>query len=691
MRAADAWKSLKAGLSSSAMQGLVIGALFAAAYQGRLLDTVSFDLATSLAPRPVGTPASEIVLIAIDRDDLLRYGAPDGKSMRRDALARLVDELAGLKPPPSWIALDLFFDRESGPLDAALAEAMKRAGNVCIAAPPASPSSTLATGPVAGIWRSAAGVFCAEVRADSDGVIRRLDLFQPPEVRPDRHYALALALKQARLDTEPRLRGSILECGSADGSRLRVPLADDGSMMLALREQPALGPLFPRVAAGDVIAGRLGARQARELAGRIALIGVVDPASPDKHVLPLRRLDMLTEKVPGVELLAQEIDDLLARRFLAPVSSGKFAMVCGVASCVTARLASAVSLGAGLLLLAAAWIVLTIVGCQAFLNGVFFSYLDAGVAVSLAVGAVYLVRYARYGRGQSYLVGALSQYVGAPMAEELATSLELVKAQAERRRLTVLFSDIRGFTTLSESMEPDRLFGLVNEYLSEMTEIVMRNRGHLDKFIGDAVMAFWGGRPAVDDHAAAACEAALEMIEALGRFRESCARRGLPELDVGIGINTGEMLVGNIGSERRLNYTVLGDAVNLASRLEGLTKLYGVRIVLAEGAARGLSGFELRRLDRVRVKGRGTPTALFELMGRRGQLAEGRLRGRAHYEAGLDAYGRGSWKEATTAFESAISAFSGDGPSRLFLERTKAFAESPPPADWDGVHTLESK
>ncbi len=693
-------RGLRAGLFSAAAQGLAVAALFTWTYEGRFLEAPAFDLATALAPRVAGTPASDIVLVTIGREDLVKYGTPDGGQLKRAALARLIDSLASLKRPPSSIALDLFFARESGPEDAVLAEAMQRAGNVLIASPMMEGEKSVSIealtrekpGSPLVIWRAAARMAWAEARADSDGVLRRLAPVDMSSGKLEPHYALLLALRQLRATSEPERRGRTLECRLPRPPNLELPLAYDGTMLLMLREAGEQGELFPRVPVSELIEGRDRDRLERLVAEKIVLVGVVDPASPDRHVLPFRRFDITAERSPGVEVLAQVTDNLLQRRLLRPLSEGLFYAVSAGVGAAAAHLASMLSLGGALIMLGMVWTTSLFLGFSVFNAGLFVNYMDLGVVATLSVAWIILGRYVRYGRGQTYLTRTLSQYVGQAMSEELASSLALVRAKGERRCLTVLFSDIRGFTTLSESMEPANLFELLNEYLSEMTEVVSKHRGHLDKFIGDAVMAFWGARPVLELHAEAACEAALDMGRALSKLRESWAARKLPSLEIGVGINTGEAVVGNMGSQKRLNYTVLGDTVNLGSRLEGLTKVYGVGIILGEETARLVeAAFIVRRLDRVRVKGRATPTAIFELMSRRGELSDRQLDCRMHFEVGLDAYFRQEWEEALGAFGNALKANPADGPTLLFVDRTIAFRSQPPDESWDGVFTLKTK
>jgi adenylate cyclase len=257
--------------------------------------------------------------------------------------------------------------------------------------------------------------------------------------------------------------------------------------------------------------------------------------------------------------------------------------------------------------------------------------------------------------------------------------------------MTVLFSDVRGFTTLTEQMPPRDLVALLNEYMTAMVAVLFRHEGVLDKYMGDAIMAFWNAPVLQPDHARRACHTALEMAAELDRLRESWRARHLPPLDIGIGLNTGPMVFGNMGSTLRTDFTVLGDSVNLASRLEGLTKEYGARIVVGDSTrAAAADAFVFRFLDLVAVKGKTEPAAVYELLAPAGALPPEREPLLAIYSRGLAAYRAQNWRGAVAAFSEALRADPEDGPSALYLRRAEEYAAAPPPA-WDGVYVATHK
>lgn len=289
------------------------------------------------------------------------------------------------------------------------------------------------------------------------------------------------------------------------------------------------------------------------------------------------------------------------------------------------------------------------------------------------------------------------KYVDPRIVGDLIDQPELSRPGGERRVMTVMFSDIRDFSGFSERLTPGDLVAVLNEYLSQMSRQIRNENGVIDKFIGDAIMAYWGPPfvPA-DEQAARACRAALAKLETLGavaaRIPEVLGvRSGAPEIDIRIGIATGPMIVGTVGSEESMNFTVLGDTVNLGSRLEGACKAYGIRTLVDE-QTRDLAGdaVVVREIDLLRVKGRDDPERVFELLGRADQVdpEDGRVR---RFEAGLAAYRRRDWDTAVEAFEACRALETGGGPSTTFLERISIFRDQPPPETWDGVWTLTAK
>ena len=270
--------------------------------------------------------------------------------------------------------------------------------------------------------------------------------------------------------------------------------------------------------------------------------------------------------------------------------------------------------------------------------------------------------------------------------------------EGQRRMMTVMFCDMKGFTGLSEGMTPQGLVKVMNRYLSTMSEPIRAQQGIIDKYIGDAIMAYWGP-PFTDeaDEARLACLAAIDMMDRIGGLRKELPEllgvRTIPtECDLRIGIATGEALVGSIGSEFMMSFTVMGDTVNLASRLESANKFYGTRCLVSQATiAAAAQAVEAREIDRLVVAGQTRPQIVFEIMGRAGELSAEQIALRAHYSEGLAAYRARHWDEATSALKAALAAAPGDGPCMVLLTRVESLRDNPPPADWDGSWRLDQK
>ena len=289
------------------------------------------------------------------------------------------------------------------------------------------------------------------------------------------------------------------------------------------------------------------------------------------------------------------------------------------------------------------------------------------------------------------------KYIDPRVVEGLIDRPTLTAAEGQRRVMTVLFCDLKGFTSLSEGMTPQGLVKVMNRYLSIMSEPIRTNRGIIDKYIGDGIMAYWGP-PFVDeaDHARFACLAAMEMIERIATLRQEIPEllgvRGTPmeKCDLRIGVATGEALVGSIGSDVMMSYTVMGDVVNLASRLEGVNKTYGTRNLVSERtiAAAG-AALEVREIDRVVVAGHTHSEIIFEILGRKGELTPQQFLSRDKYLEGLAAYREQRWDEALRALNESLGAIPDDGPSMALLKRVESLKANPPSRDWDGAWHID--
>jgi adenylate cyclase len=290
------------------------------------------------------------------------------------------------------------------------------------------------------------------------------------------------------------------------------------------------------------------------------------------------------------------------------------------------------------------------------------------------------------------------KYVDPRIVAGLLDHPEVADPRASRREMTILFCDMQSFTSFSEGMTPAGLVTVLNRYLTVISEPVRRNQGIIDKYIGDAIMAFWGSPfTTANEHAQLACFAGIEQVASVPGFQKELPdltgfRRGLPSINIRVGIATGEVVVGSIGSEMTRSYTVIGDTVNFASRIEGASKAYGTRILISEATRRlAAETIETREIDSVLVVGKSEPERIFELLGRTGEVPADRLELRDTFGSALAAYREQHWDAAEIGFRRCLSIIPGDPPSQIFLTRVAHLRDEPPGDGWNGVWTLTSK
>lgn len=315
------------------------------------------------------------------------------------------------------------------------------------------------------------------------------------------------------------------------------------------------------------------------------------------------------------------------------------------------------------------------------------------ITLFLTFSLVYTYKYITEERGKNFIRKTFSHFVTQSVVDELLANPEKIKLGGERKVCTVFFSDVAGFTTISEQMTPEALVSLLNEYLTQMTNIVFEYDGMLDKYEGDAIMAVFGAPIAHGNHAARCCAAALEMQEQLEKMRKMWQKQGKPQLKARCGINTGPMVVGNMGSENRFDYTVMGDSVNLGARLEPANKEYGTEIMIGENTYE-MAKEEIiaRELDLLRVKGKTEPVKVYELVGMKDKgIPERKAQLLESFSKGFDNYLAQNWDWAINYFKQALAIDPLDGPAKRYVDRCNQFKENPPGSDWDGVFTMKTK
>ena len=524
---------------------------------------------------------------------------------------------------------------------------------------------------------SSVGSFTAD--PDNDSVIRRaLGVMS--------FYNMALGTLAVR--AVAAYLGVELALNGEDGLRiedkdqkglLSVPLNPQGSFLLRYYGP---GGTFPYVEFADVISGKA---DSSKLKGKIIFVGATAVGLRDLRASPFDK------DYPGVEVHATFASNMLSQHYL--VKDSRFywagygfvvALLLSVSFFVY-RLQPLYAFGLTLGLLG---------GFQLFAQDMFF---DRGLVVPTlipslgALSALFagvLYRYFTEEQEKRVVRTAFSRYVSGAVVGEILKDPSKLKLGGQKKELTVMFCDLMGFTKLSEHMDAGQLTQLLNEYFTRMTRIILRNHGTLDKYMGDAIMCFWGAPLDLPGHADFACATALEMVEELHKINAEWKEKYGLTIGLRIGLNTGEMAVGNMGSEQVFSYTVMGDNVNLGSRLEGVNNVYATTVIVSD-ATRMSAGqaFRYRALDKVQVKGKEDAVEIFELLG----LAAGPDPEWLHaFHAGLAAYREGRWDEAEAAFGTCLALKPSDAPTEVFLERVRNFKVQRP-ENWDGVWKLASK
>lgn len=516
---------------------------------------------------------------------------------------------------------------------------------------------------------------------DSDGSMRWLPLV----IKYGDHYysSLSLSVLQQYLDW-PLLSLNLAGYGteSIRIGDITIPTDESGRLLINY-----LGPAktFPHYSISDIIQGKIPAEKFRN---KIVLVGATAIGIYDLRVTPFGAT------YPGVEIHATAIDNILHRNFLIYSGFTKFFDLCAIIvfgllmGLIVARMKAVKSM----------LFAVVLIGIFMAVNMFFFTSYNVWLNLIyplLTMITIYLgitvYRYITEEREKKKIRGAFQYYLTASVINEMLKDPSKLKLGGDKKDLSVLFSDIRGFTTISEKLSPEELVHLLNEYLTAMTDVVFKYDGTLDKYMGDAIMAIFGAPLSQPDHAGRACRTALDMMKELKSLQKKWQEEGKPALNIGIGINSGDMVVGNMGSQMRFDYTVMGDMVNLGSRLEGTNKEYGTNIICSEFTYNAVADFMCcRELDWVRVKGKKLPVKIYELLGEKKD--EKNFKDLIdNFEEGLRLYRAAKWDEAIAAFQKTLAVKPEDAASLLYIERCKNLKENPPPEPWDGVFTMTKK
>ncbi len=520
---------------------------------------------------------------------------------------------------------------------------------------------------------------------DDDGLVRRVpllhrhgeNLYEAMSVAVTR-VALGIEKIQPGFPTRADSDGAYTDIEGLSLEGIRIPVDEKAQALVPYRGRRGS---FPYVSATDVIRGTA---DPAVLKDRIVLVGATAEGLLDIRSTPMG------SKYPGVEvhanLIAGMLDDAIKEN--PAYSVGVEFVLLVISGAVMAVM---------LPVLGPLWATATTLLLLASIVGInLFTWQNANIVFPVATGVLAILALFLFdmswgffveSRGKRQLANRFGQYVPPELVDEMSEDPNAFTMDTVSREITVLFSDVRNFTTISEGLSPKELSALMNEYLSPMTRIIYDQRGTIDKYMGDAIMAFWGAPLADPDHARHALETAMAMSARLTLLREDFLKRGWPEIRVGVGLNTGVMNVGNMGSQYRVAYTVMGDAVNLGSRLEGLTKEYGAEIIVSEFTRAAVADYVYRELDRVRVKGRDEPVDIFEPLGVQDKLDGKIFEELKASEEALARYRAQDWGGAESRFHTLRESYPERRLYALYLERIGHFRQAPPDPQWDGVFT----
>lgn len=614
-------------------------------------------------------PNPSIVIVAIDDKSVKELGR---FPWTRTRFAEFVDRATAARAKA--IYLDAFFpEKESDAADRAFADALTRSGITSLAVA----FEFNRDGSVAGVTRSIPLLSSAarsephiNMFPDNDGVVRSIRLLLSDDQGP----VASMSLSAAK---------ALLGAKGIEPGTLRISLGDhqiptDSQHYHYINYIGGPGT-YPRYSFSDVVAGRVGAEQLKD---KIVLVGATSLGIYDMRVTPF------SNNSPGVEVHANAIDAMTRGAFMT--HGGVESLIDLVAIVVLGALAAIITLqlryALSLILMLALFFGYFGFAYLLFLKGMWISVVYPEMSLVFSFFTTVYLRFAILDRKAREVKEMFSSYVSKHVVDRLIQDPSQARVGGDNRVLTILFSDVENYTGFSEKLPPHEVLRILNEYLAEMTGIVMEQEGTLDKFIGDGIMVFWGAPLQQENHAELAVDCALRMRAKMEELRSRWQDSGHAPLSLRIGINTGEVIVGNIGvAGKKMEYTAIGDKVNLASRLESINKLYGTRLLISDETRSHLptGKYHMRLVDAVRVKGKERATELYEVSLRENPAF-------ARYEEALDLFRRCRFVEAQVIFADLEERY-GDPPSRLFRKRCADFIVNPPPEEWDGSFTAMRK
>ncbi len=649
-----------------------------------LLDTFelkAYDyLSRHLNPR---SASGDIIIIAVDQKSISALADQDIPwPWPRQVYAPLLEHLS----EADAVFMDILFTEDSSygvSDDNLLSEAMQKAGNVylplfltdtkdALSSHDAELAQKISThgpvvsgissrsiiSPLAQLSSASAGLGNVMIKPDEDGIYRRTPLFFQASEYVIPHFVLSYLLTKKLIT---------IKDSRAYRFGKEIPLS--GGKML-LRYAPEASP-FPTMSAADVIQARLASVAGRvppltpdSFRRKIVFIGLTAPGLYDL------KPTAVTPVSTGVHIHATTLENIMNQNYLMELNVFPVLLFMLVVSItVTASVLRSHSLAASTAIFSAAVLTALTAPALLFSHGLYLKVIPALVAAVLSFTIAAAYSYAVEGRQRRFIKKTFDQYMDRTLVEHVLKNPELIRPGGRKQRVTVFFADIAGFTSLAELLPPEEAALILHDIFNAFTEVIIRNRGVIDKYIGDCIMAFWGAPVSSDQDEPSACRAAIACMEALEDLNASFAARGLSPVTVRVGIHTGEALVGNLGSDRLFDYTVVGDTVNLASRLESANKYFGTRIIISRETLAGTADlFLTRELGRIEVKGKSFAATIFELIGLRDRMADNARDVLSLFHNGLELFRRGEWQQAGEMFSRVLSKRPDDGPSAFYLQ-----------------------
>ncbi len=633
--------------------------------------------------------SSEIIIVTIDEKSLRPENLGAWSDFSRENYAKAIEILN--KEGAAVIGIDVTFpDSKTG--DPVFAEALKNNHNVVLAAhyhfengqtKIAWPNDSLMTADPHLGW--------INVHHDEDGYVRELPVISTISNKTSEAFSLVTA--RLYLNEKPAsepIDGSWYEFSNQ--RRIPIMVRKDTEknetvyhMYINYFAEPGG---YTHLSMSDLLNKKWSHANGNQMdfEDKIVLIGPTATDLKDDFLSPISKEGI---RMQGVEIHANSIQTIISGKFLRDQSRLSLWLTLFGLIALNLFLFARLRVRYAIPVLLAEIFLLFVAGIAVYEHSrVFMDVVHPLMAVVLTFIGAFLLRYILEHKKRQFIEGAFGHYVNKSVVEQIIRDPTKLELGGAKRTVTVFFSDIAGFTSISEKMEPGELVNFLNRYLDDMTAIILEHHGTLDKYEGDAIMAFWGAPISMEAHAKNACLAALKNQEKLRDFREECQKQGLPPIRIRIGLNTGDVIAGNMGSEKRFDYTVMGDTVNLGSRLEGVNKQYGTEIIVSEFTYEQIKDdFACRELDLIRVKGKEQPVRIYELIGEKENVPPEKLKIIKTFEEALALYRRLSFTDAMKKFAENES----DPPSKAFVKRCQAFIESPPPATWDGVYTFTEK